>query len=234
MTPLKRNLWIAGSVVFFVLLLDQIVKVWVKTSFVPGASVPVFGDWFNMLYIENQGMAFGQTFGSNIWAKLGLSLFRMVAIVGIGYYWVMQAKKGARVEFLIAIGFVFAGAAGNLIDSMFYDFFFDFKKYQCLSFNDMEGSGNFVECFPGYKKEVRHTGFLLGSVVDMFQFDMRWPQWVPWLGGGEVFPAIWNIADGSITVGVLMILVRQRVYFRKTPAVADTSSADQSAEETPE
>lgn len=227
MTPLKRNLWIAGSVVFFVLLLDQVIKVWVKTSFIPNETVPVFGDWFNMLYIENQGMAFGQTFGSSMWAKLGLSLFRIVAIIGIGYYWYSQAKKGARTELLIAIGFVFAGATGNLIDSMFYDFFFDFDKYKCLSFNDMEGSGNFVECFPGYKKEVRHTGFLLGSVVDMFQFNMTWPQWMPWLGGSEVFPAIWNIADGSITVGVLMILVRQRTYFKRDPKNENEETPEQ-------
>jgi signal peptidase II len=168
-----------------------------------------------------------------MWAKLGLSLFRIAAIVGIGYYWLKMARKGMRTELLIAIGFIFAGATGNLIDSMFYDFVFPFDG--CISFNHMEGSGNWVKCktiFGESRVETRHTGFLLGNVVDMFQFNMTWPQWMPWLGGKEVFPAIWNIADGSITVGVLMILLRQRAYFKKNPvAVAQPT---QETPQTPE
>lgn len=233
MSSVKRNLWIVGSVVALVLLIDQVVKVWVKTTFhYYDDPVPVFGDWFQLLYIENQGMAFGTTFGSSIWAKLGLSIFRIAAIVGIGYYWWKQAKKGMRTELLIAIGFIFAGATGNLIDSMFYDFIFPFDG--CIAFNHLEGSGNWVECGPFLPKvETRHTGFLLGNVVDMFQFNMTWPEWVPWVGGDQVFPAIWNIADGSITVGVLMILFRQRAYFKKNETAQPVASAEVSPE-TPE
>lgn len=215
MSPLKRKILLVGGIVFAVLLIDQIIKIWVKTTFNYNTPAkPLVGDWFQMIYIENQGMAFGTTFGTSIWAKLGLSIFRIVAIGAIGYYWLKMAKRGARTGLLIAIGFIFAGATGNLIDSMFYDFVFDFDG--CIGFNHLPGSGNWIECntlFGNERLETRHTGFLLGNVVDMFQFNMHWPNWMPWVAGEEVFPAIWNIADGSITIGVVMIILRQRVYF---------------------
>lgn len=138
----------------------------------------------------------------------------MIAIAGIAYYWFTQAKKGAKLEFLIALGLVFAGATGNLIDSMFYDFWFPVEQYlDCrLEYNQLPGSGNFMDCGFFGQVEIRHTGFLFGNVVDMFKFQANWPQW---LGGGEVFPAIWNLADASISVGVVLILIRQRSYFPK-------------------
>jgi signal peptidase II len=211
---LKRNLLIVGSVVLCILLLDQVVKIWVKTSFSAfDEPTNILGSWFRMYYTENQGMAFGTTFGSGMWSKLILSLFRIAAIIGIAYYWVKQAKAKAKTEFLIAVGLVFAGALGNLIDSMLYDFIFDFDP--CISFNHLEGSGIKSDCGFMGEIETRHTGFLFGNVVDMFQFNATWPQWVPYLGGGDVFPAIWNIADASITSGVIMILLRQRKYFPK-------------------
>ena len=220
MPSLKRKLWIVGTIVLAVLIIDQIVKVWVKTSFhYNDEPVPVVGDWFRLLYIENQGMAFGTTFGASMWAKLGLSIFRILAIIGIGYYWWKQAKKGVRTGLLIAIGFIFAGATGNLIDSMFYDFIFPYDG--CISFNHLEGSGVFTDCGFLGKQETRHTGFLLGNVVDMFQFNMLWPTWMPWVGGTEIFPAIWNIADSSISIGVVMIVLRQRSYFAVTASESE-------------
>lgn len=191
-----------------------------KTNFGAGEQYNVFGDWFVMEYTENQGMAFGTTFGASIWAKLALSIFRIFAIVGITYYLIVQSKKQVRLEFLIAIGLILAGATGNLIDSMFYDYVFPIDTYlNCeMSYNLLEGSGNFYDCdFHGelYKTEIRHTGFLFGNVVDMFKFQGTWPSWVPWFGGSAVFPAIWNVADGSITIGVIMVFLRQRHYFPK-------------------
>lgn len=228
--PIKRNLILVGGVVLAVLLIDQIIKVWVKTTFeYYDEPTPVFGDWFRLLYIENQGMAFGTTFGSSIWAKLGLSIFRMLAITGIGYYWVKQARKGVKTELLIAIGFIFAGATGNLIDSMFYDFIFPYDG--CISFNHLEGSGIYTDCGFLGKQETRHTGFLLGNVVDMFQFNLTWPSWMPWLGGSEVFPAIWNVADASISIGVVMIFIRQRSYFKKEVPVTPIQEENVSSEE---
>lgn len=180
--------------------------------------MPVAGDWFVLEYIENQGMAFGTKFGSEVWHKLALSIFRIIAISAIVYYWIKQAKRGARTEFLLAIGLILAGATGNLIDSMFYDYIFPFDP--CGPFNDLEGSGIFVDCNTmwGEKTEVRHSGFLFGNVVDMFKLQATWPSWMPWLGGRDVFPAIWNLADASITVGVIMVFFRQRKYFPKETA----------------
>lgn len=214
-SSLKKQILIVSIAVFLILLIDQIIKIYVKTYFVPGEVVPVAGDWFVLEYIENQGMAFGTKFGSEVWHKLALSLFRVIAIGAIVYYWIKQAKRGARTEFLLAIGLVFAGATGNLIDSMAYDYIFPFDP--CGPYNSLEGSGIFVECdnFIRDKIEVRHSGFLFGNVVDMFKFQAEWPMWIPWLGGRDVFPAIWNLADASITLGVIMVFFRQRKYFPK-------------------
>ena len=230
----RKKLWIVGAVVALILLLDQVIKIWVKTSFdITDDPVNIAGDWFRLIYVENQGMAFGTTFGSSIWAKLALSIFRIIAICGIGYYLVKQARAGMRTEFLIAIGFIFAGATGNLLDSMFYDFIFPYDP--CISFNHLTGSGIKSDCGFFGQIETRHTGFLLGNVVDMFQFNLSWPSWMPWLGGKEVFPAVWNIADGAITCGVVMVLVRQRKYFPKEKKQQEISSPEaQITETTPE
>lgn len=214
---MKKQLYIAFGIVFLILLIDQTTKIWIKTTFsYNDPAVDVFGSWFRLLYIENQGMAFGTTFGASVWAKLGLSIFRIIASCAIAYYFVKQWRRGAKTEFLIAIGLVFAGATGNLIDSMFYDFIFDYDP--CISFNHLEGSGVWSDC--GYlgMRETRHTGFLLGNVVDMFQFNAQWPSWVPWYdkdGDNQIFPAIWNVADAAISIGVVMIIIRQRKYFPK-------------------
>ncbi len=210
---MKKQLLIVAIVVALVLALDQIIKIYIKTHFNPYQSEPLIGDWFVLEYIENQGMAFGTTFGSAMWHKLALSLFRVVAISAIIYYLVKQARKGVKMEFLIAIGLILAGATGNLIDSMFYDFIFEYDP--CVRFNFLEGSGIEHECEFWGIQETRHTGFLFGNVVDMFRFDAHWPQWVPWVGGDQVFPAIWNVADASITIGVIMVFLRQRTYFPK-------------------
>lgn len=208
-----------------ILILDQIIKVYIKTHFQPGESYPLLGDWFVLEYIENQGMAFGTTFGSKMWHKLALSLFRVVAISALVYYWIKQVKKTEiKLEFLIAVGLVFAGATGNLIDSMFYDFAFPYDP--CMRYNHLSGSGIITDCGFWGEIETRHTGFLFGNVVDMFKFQAIWPNWVPWLGGSEVFPAIWNLADASITIGVVMIFLRQRTYFPKSKGDIDVTTND--------
>jgi len=113
-------------------------------------------------------------------------------------------------------GLILAGAAGNLIDSMFYDFIFPYDP--CMGFNHLEGSGVVSDCGFFGKIETRHTGFLLGNVVDMFKFQANWPTWMPFIGGKDVFPAIWNLADASISIGVGMIFIRQRAYFPEKKA----------------
>ena len=145
---MKKSILLVSLIVVAILLLDQILKIYIKTQFSPYQTQPILGDWFILEYIENPGMAFGTTFGSSMWGKLSLSVFRIFAIIGICYYWIKQAKKGVRLEFLIALGLVLAGATGNLIDSMFYDFVFPVDQYlDCnLSYNQLPGSGNFVDC----------------------------------------------------------------------------------------
>ena len=202
-----------GAVIALILFLDQLLKVYIKTNYTPGQESQLVGNWLVLDYIENPGMAFGTTFGSKMWHKLALSIFRIIAISGIIYYWFLQAKKGVKREFLIAIGLIISGATGNLIDSMFYDFLFPYDP--CLSFNFLDGSGIKTDCGIFGMHETRHTGFLLGNVVDMFKFQANWPTWIPWIGGNEVFPAIWNVADFSISTGIILIFIRQKKYFPK-------------------
>ena len=133
----RKKLIIVGAVVALILFLDQAMKIYMKSSMVAAAEpINLLGSWLRLQYIENPGMAFGTTFGSGMLAKLSLSIFRIIAIGGIAWYWVKQAKENARIEFLIAVGFIFAGALGNLIDSMFYDFIFPFDA--CSSYNQLE------------------------------------------------------------------------------------------------
>lgn len=218
---MKKNILIVAIVVALILAFDQILKIYIKSTFEPGEASPIFGDWFLLEYIENQGMAFGTSFGSQMWHKLALSLFRVVAISALVYYFFKQVKKGVRLEFLIAIGLVFAGATGNLIDSMFYDFAFPYDP--CMPYNHLEGSGVYSDCGFFGKIETRHTGFLMGNVVDMFKFEAFWPEWMPLVGGGEVFPAIWNVADASISIGVIMVFIRQKKYFPKAVTIVKSS-----------
>lgn len=218
---MKKNILIVAIVIALILAFDQILKIYIKSTFEPGEASPIFGDWFLLEYIENQGMAFGTSFGSQMWHKLALSLFRVVAISALVYYFFKQVKKGVRLEFLIAIGLVFAGATGNLIDSMFYDFAFPYDP--CMPYNHLEGSGVYSDCGFFGKIETRHTGFLMGNVVDMFKFEAFWPEWMPLVGGGEVFPAIWNVADASISIGVIMVFIRQKKYFPKAVTIVKSS-----------
>ena len=198
---------IALSLIIGILIIDQLTKIWVKTTFELNEPLNVFGDWFRLLYIENQGMAFGTTFGSGWWAKLALSLFRLVAIGGLTYYLILQLKnKIVRTEYIIAVSLVLAGATGNLIDSAFYDYIFEFDPNSPFNWV-LNSDGEYV---------LRKQGFLFANVVDMFQFNARWPEWVPWLGGEDVFGAIWNVADAAITCGVIMVVIRQRTYFPST------------------
>lgn len=219
---MKKQFSTVLIVIICLLLIDQLIKLWIKSNFIQGeVPTPLLGEWFQLHYIENPGMAFGTTFGSSIWHKLALSIFRVIAIGGIGYYMWKELNKGVKTEYLLAIGLIFTGAIGNLIDSALYDYIFTFDP--CNYYNQMEGSGNLVECThigphgTSYTSlhEVRNQGFLLGNVVDMFQFNVEWPKWMPWLGGGQIFPAIWNFADACITCGVGMVLIRNKTYFPK-------------------
>lgn len=230
---MRKRYLITFGVVLAVLVLDQIMKFWIKSTFsYSDPSIPLIGDWFHLNYVENQGMAFGAQLGGGMWGKLLLSIFRVAAIIGITIYIFKQIKKPeVSLEFLIVGGLILAGAAGNLFDSMFYDFIFADKFDPCISYNQLHGTGIFAEChYFGFTEEVeiRHRGFLFGNVVDMFQFKAIWPSWVPYLGGSQVFPAIWNVADAAISVGVVMVLIRQKVYFPKEEEEVESDSKNDS------
>ena len=207
------------ALVFGVLLLDQILKIWIKTHMSLGEEFSVLGDWFYIHFTENPGMAFGMEFGGNL-GKLLLSLFRIVAVVGIAYWLRTLIKEKAHKGFIIAISFVLAGAAGNILDSMFYGMFFNSSDFQVAEFLSSEG---------GY------APFLYGYVVDMLYFPLvsgSFPDWLP-IWGGEYFVffrPVFNIADVSISVGIGFILLRQKTFFAKEGELEGSSAKKSSVE----
>jgi signal peptidase II len=186
-----------------VLLLDQTLKIWVKTHLVLNESIKVF-NWFYILFIENEGMAFGYSWGSD-WGKLFLSLFRIIAVILIAFYLARIVKQKAHPGYIACIALIMAGAMGNIIDSVFYGKIFT------------ESTGNtLATLFPpqGY------ANWLHGRVVDMLYFPLfqgYLPQWIP-IWGGEYFTffqPIFNVSDASITIGVLLIILFQGKFFGK-------------------
>ena len=189
--------WLATLVVVAAILIDQLIKVWVKTNMMLHESIRIF-DWFYISFIENNGMAYGMQIGS----KLALSLFRVAAIGLLVYYVWLQVKKKARMGYIVCLSMVLAGALGNLIDSMFYGLVFSASSPFFTSY--------FVDFGTGY------APFLMGKVVDMFYFPLivtTWPDWVPMWGGEEFifFSPVFNYADANISVGVVLLLL----FYRK-------------------
>lgn len=205
-----KRLRMPAIVVILILLADQILKFWVKTNMQIGESIPVFGDWFKIYFIENEGMAFGMAFGGEV-GKLILSLFRIVASIGIIWGLIYMANQKARTLTILSVALILAGAVGNIIDSCFYGLIFNESYYQVAEFLPESG---------GY------APFFHGRVVDMFYFpiiDTVLPEWIPWVGGQNFtfFDAIFNIADSAITIGVAMLLIDQ-IFIEKKSSSAIT------------
>ncbi len=189
--------------IFLVLLADQLLKFWIKTNMYLGQEFHLFGNWFIIHFTENNGMAFGMEFaGEN--GKLFLSIFRIIALTGIGWYLTQLIKSKAHSAVIIGLSLIFAGALGNIIDSAFYGMIFSSSEFQM------------AQLFPpggGY------SSFLHGKVVDMFYLPIikgTWPEWFPFWGGEYFvfFRPVFNIADTSISVGVGLIILFQGVIFK--------------------
>ena len=197
---LRKSIITILAVLFF----DQLLKICIKTTFVLGDEIHIAGNWFILHFTENEGMAFGMKFGGPS-GKLILSLFRIIAVGFIGYYLWTLIKNAASSGLVICMSLIFAGAIGNIIDSAFYGLIFS------------ESYFNVAQLFPpggGY------ASFLHGKVVDMLYFPIisgTYPQWFPFWGGDSFlfFRPVFNIADSSITVGVLILIIFQNRFFAK-------------------
>lgn len=207
-------------IVIAILLIDQIVKVWVKLNFTIGEEVDLIGDWCKLHFIENEGMAFGMSFGG-VAGKYVLTFLRIIASVLIGWYLLKLIKKGGNKLAVYSFTLIFAGAVGNIIDSMFYGLLFSESTFFSVSQFLPEGGG--------------YAPMFLGKVVDMFYFpiiDTTLPQWIPFFGGNDFrfFNAIFNISDVSITIGVVILLI-SLIFAKKEDQIDAEVVGDNAANE---
>lgn len=192
-------------IIFTILFVDQVLKIWIKTNMYIGQEFNVLGDWFIIHFIENNGMAFGINIPGEF-GKIALSLFRIVAITVIGWYLFRLTREKISFVIILSISLIFAGALGNLIDSAFYGLIFSDSYYQVAEFLP-EGGG--------------YAGFLHGRVVDMFYFPIikgHFPEWFPfWKSQPFIFfRPVFNIADSSISIGVAIFIIFQKKFVHIT------------------
>ncbi len=211
-----KKTYLVIFVLFMVLLLDQSLKIWVKTHMEYGEQFPILGQsWALIHFVENNGMAFGLTLGED-WGKLLLSLFRIFAVGFLVYYIIKLIKEKQSDLQLICFTLILAGALGNIIDSAIYGLIFSETPYH----------GGLATMFP---PNGGYAGFLYGKVVDMLYFPLfegTFPTWVPIWGGEHFlfFRPVFNIADSSITLGVILILIFQRHFFHKEESTESINS----------
>lgn len=204
---------LATLIVIAILLIDQAIKIWVKTSMMLHESIHVT-DWFYITFIENMGMAFGMQLGN----KIVLSLFRVFAISALTYYIWLEVRRKSRTGYIVCLAMVLAGALGNLIDCLFYGMVF------------CESSPFYVSYFVPFG--TGYAPLLMGKVVDMFYFPLietEWPLWMPFVGGEHFvfFSPVFNFADASISVSVVLLLL----FYRKEISRISLSSAAEHKEE---
>lgn len=213
----------ARHIIFIIALIviaDQALKIFIKTSYPLNTTHHVIGNWFQLYFVENPGMAYGLKFGGN-WGKLALTVFRLGAVVFGTWYLGKIIRQNYHRGFIICAALVYAGALGNLIDSCFYGLIFDRGMTfdpQLTEYISYNGLAVFSQ--KGY------ASFLHGNVVDMLYFPVirgHFPTWFPGWGGQdfEFFRPIFNLADASISTGIITILVFQKRFFRHRNKVAE-------------
>ena len=201
-------------IIALIIIVDQVLKIWIKTTYPTGHVTNVIGSKFQLYFVENSGMAWGWKFGDEI-GKIVLTLFRLAAVIFGTWYLGRVVRHKYHKGFIVCAALIYSGALGNLIDSMFYGMFFDKGMHYDPSIKDFIGySGIAAFSTHGY------STFLHGSVVDMLYFPIvrsTFPQWLPFMGGKEFefFSPIFNIADASISVGVITLLVFQKRFFKR-------------------
>ncbi len=202
---MKQSAWVALCLILAVLVADQALKFHVKTSYVLETGSLILGsEQFRIHFTENEGMAFGLTFGGRN-GKLFLTLFRIVAVSFIGYYLVQLVRKGASMGLVTSIALVFAGATGNILDSVFYGILFSASTMHGPVAQFLPEGGGYAPVF-------------FGKVVDMFYFPVWTGHYPDWLMGGRrftFFAPVFNLADAAISVGVISILLFQRGHFAR-------------------
>lgn len=196
---MKRSIWI----VLTTLVLDQALKIWVKTHMYLGQEYQVF-DWFYIHFTENNGMAFGMEFGGD-WGKLGLSLFRIVFVVFMASFLLKLIRKNADKVLIVSLSLVLAGAVGNIIDGTLYGILFSDSYRQLATF--LPEAGGYAPLF-------------FGKVVDMFYFPIfkgYLPEWIPFWGGDYFvfFRPVFNIADSAISIGVAIMVILQKKVMKE-------------------
>jgi signal peptidase II len=214
---------------FLILLIDQVLKIYIKTHYYMGQETVLFESlpWFRLHFVENEGMAYGWKLGGS-WGKIALTTFRLVAVIVGTFYLLSIIKKQFHKGYIICVTFIYAGAIGNLIDSLFYGMVFEFSDVYAQNL----AKGFWEEGF-----KVGYEGFLHGRVVDMLYFPIiengRFPEWFPIWGGEsfEFFRPVFNIADTAISGGVFTLILFQNRFFpeakekkEETPTVHDTLS----------
>ncbi|MFT3908776.1 MAG: lipoprotein signal peptidase [Ferruginibacter sp.] len=215
-------------IIALIVIADQALKIYIKTSFLLNTTHHVAGNWFQLYFVENPGMAYGWKFGGD-WGKIALTVFRLGAVIFGSWYLGRILKQGYHKGFVICAALVYAGALGNLIDSCFYGLIFDKGMVFDPQIKDYVGyEGLAVFSKHGY------SSFLHGNVVDMLYFPVikgHFPSWFPFWGGEsfEFFRPIFNIADAAISTGVLTILVFQKRFFRQRNTIGETHTVETGA-----
>ena len=194
----KRQARLVVLLVAALIVVDQVVKILVKTNMQIGEDIPLIGEWCRLHFIENEGFAFGMSMGGAT-GKVVLTLVRLVASAVIAWLLVRMVKGGTRSSLVVSLALIFAGAVGNLVDSCFYGLIFNESYYSVATLFPADG---------GY------APLLQGKVADMFYFplfEFDWPTWVPLVGGNhfEFFNAIFNVADSAITIGIVWLMIDQ-------------------------